>query len=94
MKLLNEVIGARFPHDVLDLVLAVGAQVFSKAVPVKTREASPEMTTHPIFCGLNFLSADYAGVHFQLLFHGWVLSQLKLFYCADRAIALLAVRMT
>ena len=36
-------VATRFPDDVLDLVFAVGAQVFSEAVPVETRETAPEV---------------------------------------------------
>ena len=35
--LLNEVITTRFPDDALDLLFAVGAQIFSEAVPYMDR---------------------------------------------------------
>jgi hypothetical protein len=55
------ILAARFPHDVLDLVFAVGAQVFSKALPVKTCETAPEMASQPVFGWLNSSFADNAG---------------------------------
>ena len=64
MKLLNEVIGARFPDDTFDLLFGVGAQVFPEAAPVKTCETAPQVTPHPVFCWLDLPSADNAGVGF------------------------------
>ena len=35
-------------HDVLNLVFAVGAQVFSEAVPMEACETSPEVASDPV----------------------------------------------
>ena len=42
-------VATRSPHDALDLLFAVGAQIISIAVPVKTRETSPEVASQPSF---------------------------------------------
>jgi hypothetical protein len=57
-------VATRFPDDVLDVLFAVGAQIFSKALPMETCEAAPKVAPQPVFGWLNFSSADYAGVHF------------------------------
>ena len=36
-------VATRFPDDALDALFAFGAQVFSEAAPVKTREGAPQM---------------------------------------------------
>jgi hypothetical protein len=64
MELLHEVIAARFPDDVLDLLFTISAQIFSEAAPMETCEAAPQVAPHPVFCWLNFSSADNAGVRF------------------------------
>jgi len=64
MKLLNEVIGADLPYDILDLVFAIGAQKFSEATPMETCEPTPHVAPEPVFCRLNFSSADNAALCF------------------------------
>jgi hypothetical protein len=44
-------ITTRLPNDALDLLFAVGAQVFSKALPAKTREAAPQVAPQPFSVG-------------------------------------------
>jgi len=51
--LLGVCVAIRFPHHILDLLFAVGAQIFPEAAPVKTCETAPQVTPYPIFCGLN-----------------------------------------
>ena len=65
LGLLRIGLGAGLPDHLLDLVFTLGAEVFSKAAPVKTRETSPEVASQPVFGWLNFSSADDAGVHFS-----------------------------
>ena len=36
-------VATRFPDDVLDLVFAVGAQIFAEASPMETRATAPEV---------------------------------------------------
>jgi hypothetical protein len=66
MELLHEVIAARFPDDVLDLLFTISAQVFSEASPMEACEAALQVAADPVFGCLNFSSADNTGVHFQL----------------------------
>jgi hypothetical protein len=69
VPLLGISVSARFPDEVLDLLFAVGAPVFSKALPVEACKTGPEVAPQPVFGWLNFSSAYNAGVHFQLSFH-------------------------
>ena len=64
----------------LDLLFAVGAQIFSEAAPVETCKPAPQVAPHPVFCWLNFSSADNAGVHSYLFFHGAFFTASPLFY--------------
>jgi hypothetical protein len=57
------VVAARFPHGVLDLLLAFGAQVLSEAFPVEHRETAPKMAFQPVLGRLNLSSAHYARIH-------------------------------
>jgi hypothetical protein len=59
----NSGVAARFPHDVLDLLLALGAQILAEASPVEDRESAPQMAANPIFGRLNLAPAHYARIH-------------------------------
>jgi hypothetical protein len=93
VRRLNALVGGGFPHYTLDLLFAVGAQIFSEAAPMESCEAAPQVASHPVFCWLNFSSANNTGLHFLPFFHfGFSIAKASC-YCVDRAIALLAVRM-
>jgi hypothetical protein len=54
---------AGFSHGTLDLLLALGPQIFAEAAPVENREPAPEVTFDPVLSLLNVAFAHHARVH-------------------------------
>jgi hypothetical protein len=61
--LLGRYIAAPLPHDALDLLLALSAQILAEASPVEDRESAPQVAANPIFCRLNLTPAHHARIH-------------------------------
>src|ERR1700722_15700682 len=52
-----------FPDRVLDLLLALGSQIFAKATPMENREPSPEVAFDPVLGLLNLSPAHHTCIH-------------------------------
>jgi hypothetical protein len=61
--LLPLAIAAGFPDRVLDLLLALGSQIFAKAAPMENREPTPEVAFDPVLSLLNVSPAHHTCVH-------------------------------
>jgi len=61
---MSQLVAPRFPDDILDVVFADGAQVFSETSPTEACETASELASRPVFDQLNSSAVDKAGVNF------------------------------